>query len=105
MADPPFKPDETQWEALQSALIMVYADIDQFRDLLVDEFPHVAASVTFLQPAKNVTFETLDQVDRQGAEWPRFLRAVRRKRPDSAVLSAIVDRILLSGALKGLRGT
>jgi tRNA A-37 threonylcarbamoyl transferase component Bud32 len=103
--DSPFKPNHKQLQDLHSALIMAYANVDQFRQVLLQDLPLLAANVTFLQSAKSVVFDALEHVDSDGVDWAQFLRVVRNGQPDSAVLSAVVDRILLSGALKGLDGT
>src|SRR5262249_41947782 len=82
-----------------------YADPKDLRQVLTPEFPQVVGKVSFNEGSDTAAHGTLIHVDSQGVDWARFLRTVRHNRPDSVVLSAIVDRILLSGALKGLRGT
>lgn len=105
MAQADFKPDDDEWRVLHAALCMAYADPDHLRHVLIVDFPEIAGNVNFNAGSMRAVYEALDHVDRQGVDWARFLQVLRRVRSDSAKLSAIVDRILLSGALAGLDGT
>src|SRR5436309_441955 len=105
MADAHFKPDDAQREELLAALSRAYTDPHDMRQALKGDFPQIVDNVHFEAAIANVAYQVLERVDADSVHWAQFLRVVRRGNPDAARLSAIVDRILLSGALARLDGT